>query len=126
LAKKIKEYSKNKKNIKNVCGKFSIREVGALLKKSRLLIATDTSIVHIAYQIGLPIVELMGPSIPETVGAWPLNNPKNIILVDDGPGSRSMRKIPFKDNLNCLNKISVGDVVNAAEKLLNKFEIRKN
>lgn len=120
LAKEIKKHSKNKEEILDICGKFSIKETGAILKKSNLLIATDTSIVHIAYQVGIPIVELMGPSIPEAVGAWPLNSPKHKILVDKGPYSRSMRKIPFKNNFNCLEKITVKEVITSAEKLIKK------
>ena len=122
LTKEIKKYSKNKKQILDVCGNFSIKEIGALLKKSSLLISTDTSIVHIAYQepINAKIVELMGPSIPEVVGAWPPNNPNHKILIDKGPYSRSMRKIPFKNNFNCLEKITVKEVIISAEKLLKK------
>ncbi len=120
LAKQIIKHSKNKKKIVSACGKLSIREAGALLKKSSLLIATDTSIVHIAYQspINAKIVELMGPSIPEVVGAWPLNSPRHKILVDKGPCCRSMRKLPFKDNYNCLQNINVKQVIEAAKELL--------
>ena len=99
---------------------MSIKEVGVLLKKSKLLIATDTAVVHLAYQepINAKIVELMGPSIPEVVGAWPLNSPKHKILIDKGPCYRSMRKLPFKDNFNCLENIKVEQVIKAGEDLL--------
>ena len=120
LANEIMKYSKNKNKIINACGKLSIKEVGVLLKKSKLLIATDTAVVHLAYQepINAKIVELMGPSIPEVVGAWPLNSPKHKILIDKGPCCRSMRKLPFKDNFNCLKNIKVEDVIKAGEDLL--------
>ena len=120
LAEEIKKYSVNKKQIINACGKLSIKEAGTLLKKASLLIATDTAIVHLAYQepINAKIVELMGPSIPEVVGAWPLNSPKHKILIDKGPCYRSMRKLPFKDNFNCLENIKVEQVIKAGEDLL--------
>ena len=120
LAEEIKKYSENKKQIINACGKLSIKESGILLKKASLLIATDTAIVHLAYQepIDAKIVELMGPSIPEVVGAWPLNSKKHKILVDKGPRCRSMRKLPFKDNFNCLKNIKVEQVIKAGEELL--------
>ena len=120
LAKEIIKYSKNKNLITSACGKLSIKEVGVLLKKSKLLIATDTAVVHLAYQepINAKIVELMGPSIPEVVGAWPLNSPKHKILIDKGPCCRSMRKLPFKDNFNCLENIKVEQVIKAGEELL--------
>ncbi|MDP2673194.1 MAG: glycosyltransferase family 9 protein [Nanoarchaeota archaeon] len=120
LAKEIIKYSKEKNKIISACGKLSIKEVGTLLKKTSLLIATDTAIVHIAYQdpINAKIVELMGPSLPEVVGAWPLNSPRHKILVDKGPCCRSMRKLPFKDNYNCLKNIKVEQVIKAGEELL--------
>ena len=122
LAQEIIKNSNNKKQITKACGKLSIREIGALLKKASLLIATDTAIVHIAYQepINAKIVELMGPSIPEVVGAWPLNSPRHKSLVDKGPCCRSMRKIPFKDNYNCLKNIKTEEVIKAGNKLLSK------
>ena len=120
LAEEIKKYSKNKNKIISACGKLSIKEAGALLKRSKLLIATDTAIVHLAYQdpVNAKIIELMGPSIPEVVGAWPLNSSRHKILVDKGPCCRSMRKLPFKDNFNCLKNIKVDDVIKTGEGLL--------
>lgn len=122
LASEIKKYSGQKDKIFSVCGKLSIKETGTLLKKTSLLIATDTAIVHIAYQdpINAKIVELMGPSLPEVVGAWPLNSSRHKILVDKGPCCRSMRKFPFKDNFNCLKNLKVEQVINAGEELLRK------
>lgn len=118
LAEEIIKNSNNKKQIINACGKLSIKESGALLKKTKLLIATDTAIVHLAYQVGVPIVELMGPSIPEVVGAWPLNSPNHKILIDKGRCYKSMRKLPFRDNFNCLKNIKIKDVIKAGVELI--------
>ncbi|NCO11753.1 hypothetical protein CO038_01120 [Candidatus Pacearchaeota archaeon CG_4_9_14_0_2_um_filter_39_13] len=120
LFDEIKKHCRNKEMMINACGMLSIREVGCLLKKTSLLIATDTSIVHLAYQypINARIVELMGSSIPESVGAWPTDSPRHRILVDRGRCYKSMRKLPFRDNYNCLKNIGVDQVINAAESLL--------
>ncbi|NCN98890.1 hypothetical protein COU62_03965 [Candidatus Pacearchaeota archaeon CG10_big_fil_rev_8_21_14_0_10_35_219] len=116
LAEKIQEKTKSK--IYDVCGLFSIRELAPLLKKSELLIATDTSIVHIAYQVKAKIVELFGPSYAKAVGAWPLNSKRHKILIDGGPCARSMRKIFCPENIVCLDRISVREVIDSSEKLL--------
>ncbi|GEM_PF-3142302 len=122
LFDEIRKHSKYKEQIISACGRLSIKEVGCLLKKSVLLIATDTSIIHLAYQdpINAKIVELMGPSIPEIAGAWPLNSDRNIILVDRGPAYKSMRKLPLKDNFNCLKNIKSSQVIKAAEELIRR------
>jgi len=108
---------KSKHGVISCCG-FEIRESGYLLSKAKALIATDTSIVHIAYQVEVPIVELMGPSYPKIVGAWPLDSKKHIILFDSGPCSYSMKKIECPENIPCLGGISVKEVIAAADKLL--------
>jgi ADP-heptose:LPS heptosyltransferase len=118
LAEKINEKSKTK--ITNCCGKFSIRETGVLINYSNALIATDTSIVHIAYQLKTPILELMGPSYPEMVGAWPSTSEKNKILFDNGPCAKSMKKTHCPDGRPCMNNISVKDVIDNTLSLLNQ------
>ena len=119
LSKKINDASK--KGVINCCGKFTIRELGALLKESKLLVSTDTAVVHIAYQIKTPIIELMGPSCPEVVGAWPLHSKKNKILFDNGPCARSMKKQECPEDIICLGNIKTDEVIKESEKLLKKF-----
>jgi len=120
LAQEIKG---SNKNVIDACGKFNLKELGGLLKKCSCLIATDTSIVHIAYQVKCPIVELLGPSIPEVVGAWPLNSPRHKFLIDKGPCHKSMRKIPYRDNFNCLKNIEAKKVIDAVNDLINSYKL---
>ena len=119
LAEEIDKYSE--KGVMNCCGVFSISEMGALLSKAKLLISTDTSIVHIAYQVKVPIVELMGPSCPEVVGAWPIDSERNKILFDSGPCARSMKKTECPEDIICMENIKVKEVIEESEKMLNKF-----
>ena len=82
------------------------------------MIATDTSIVHVAYQVGTKILELMGPSCPEVVGAWPINSTKHRILVDKGPCSRTMKKVECPEDIVCMDRITVEEVISAGDRLL--------
>ena len=116
LAEQINKLSGSK--IISCCGKFSIRESAVLVKKSKLLIATDTSIVHIAYQVKAPIVDLIGPTCPEVIGPWPINSKRHSMLVDHGSCSRSMKKIECPEDIVCLENITVNDVISASEKKL--------
>tara|TARA_Y100000310_G_scaffold323579_1_gene384183 strand:- start:5681 stop:6859 length:1179 start_codon:yes stop_codon:yes gene_type:complete len=120
LFKEIKKRMRNKNKIVSACGLLSIREGAVLLKKSSLLIATDTAMVHIAYQgpVNAKIVELMGPSVPKSVGAWPMNDKRHRILIDKGPYYKSLRKLPLPNNYNCLKEISTEQVIRAGEALL--------
>jgi len=115
-----------KKSLVDCCGKFSFREVGALLKKASALVSTDTSIVHLAYQVKTPITELMGPSRPDIYGPWPLPSKRHIVLFDTGPCSLCQIKMPCPENKVCMARIKVDDVIKATEQLLKKRNVTKS
>lgn len=120
LAEKILKNCKHKDKIKIICGKFSIREMAYVLEKAKLLFGTDTSIMHIGYQVKVPIVELMGPSCVELVAVWPINSERHRILVDKGPCYRSMKKAECPEDIPCLDGITADDAISAIEDLLRK------
>ena len=88
------------------------------MRKCSLLIATDTSIIHIAYQVETKIVELFGPSCLEVCGAWPLDDPRHQFVIDKGPCYRSMRKEKCPEGIACLENISAKEVIEKGESLL--------
>lgn len=59
LAKEILEKSKNKKDIIITSGKFSLEEFVALISKSKLVVAPDTSAIHIAAALNVPLIDLV-------------------------------------------------------------------
>ena len=116
LAEEINK--KSKYGVVNCCGKLTPREVGVLLKKTKLLISTDTGIVHIAYQVNSPILELFGPSDYTIAGAWPLDKETHKFLLDDGPCALSNRKKECPEGIICLERITVKEVIKEAEELI--------
>ncbi len=118
LCKEIKKHAKRDREIISGCGVFSFRQAGEVLSRANCLIATDTSIVHLAYQVGVPIVALFGPSCPEVVGPWPIKDKKYRVLIDKGPCYRSMKKIESPEGIKCLDQISVEEVVNSTKEII--------
>src|SRR5262249_22249150 len=49
----------------------SLRELAALLRKSRMVIAADTGPLHLAAALGTPVVALFGPTDPARNGPIP-------------------------------------------------------
>ncbi|HRK35838.1 MAG TPA: glycosyltransferase family 9 protein, partial [Candidatus Hydrogenedentes bacterium] len=45
-------------------GKTSIREAACILRAARLLISTDTGLMHLALAVGTPVLALFGPTDP--------------------------------------------------------------
>lgn len=56
IANKIKFLSKNKNKIINAAGSFTLKQFGALIKKSNLVISIDSSPIHIASAFNIPVV----------------------------------------------------------------------
>ncbi|MCM8758106.1 MAG: glycosyltransferase family 9 protein, partial [Candidatus Omnitrophica bacterium] len=63
---KSKQYFSNlkAKNIINLTGKTTLKELAALLKKCRLLISGDSGPVHLASCLGTPVIAIFRNDIP--------------------------------------------------------------
>ena len=65
---KILDYCKS--NPVNLAGKFSLSQVAALNKKSKLFIGVDTAIMHISASNNIPVLAFFGPSGADQWGPW--------------------------------------------------------
>ena len=62
----------------SLCGKTTLRELGALFSKCRLVISNDTGPLHIGAGVGVNVVGIFGPTAPlETA---PLGRGRNVII----------------------------------------------
>jgi heptosyltransferase-3 len=59
----------------DACGRLSLPQVRSLLDGSDAFVGPDTSVTHLAATVGLPIVTLYGPSLPDAFGPWPQGHP---------------------------------------------------
>jgi heptosyltransferase-3 len=65
---KILNYCKS--NPVNLAGKFSLKQISALNKKSKLFIGVDTAIMHISASNNIPVFAFFGPSGADHWGPW--------------------------------------------------------
>lgn len=114
---------KNKNNVIDCIGRFSLRETFYLVEKCDLFISNDTGPMHIAAAQGVKTIGLFGPNTPVRWGPFGKGN----ISLYKMQGTRpcinthlgevgSCRDHP---NGECIRKISVDDVINAVDKILN-------
>ena len=103
----------------SLAGRLSVAELVALLAGARALVANDTGPVHIASQLGVPVLAIYGPNTPVRYG--PLS-----------PGSRAFyRSLPCSPCLTnasyrssrcrihtCMDSIPTGAVTGALDVLL--------
>lgn len=99
--------------VEDLIGKTTLTGLVAILNKCNILITNDSGPMHIADYLGKPVVAIFGPTDPNKTG--PLGQ-KNKILRANIPCSPCFRR--RCSNLKCMEGISVKDIINAVEDLL--------
>jgi len=105
-------------SVVNLCGKLSLVETAAVLKKTVLLVSGDSGIMHIASALGTRVLALFGPS---NVIKWaPFSEHSHVILnkLDCSPCSRFGYMPRCRHHVACMNHITVDEVFSNAIRLL--------
>ena len=113
LAMDIKSIMKNKPVI--MCGNTSLKQLGALFERSRLVIANDTGPMHIAVAAGSKVIALFGPTSPKITGPYGGGNYR--VISKDIGCEVPCYDVTCSDN-KCMSAITVEDVFKEAEKML--------
>ena len=94
----------------NLAGQTSLRELMALLKLCRVLLANDTGPMHVAAALGTPVVVPFGSTSPALTGPGLPGDPRQRLLKSDAPCSPCfLRECPI--DFRCMNSIPVERVV---------------
>lgn len=106
----------------NACGKFSINESAAIIKKSNVVISNDTGLMHIAAAFHKPIISLWGNTIPE-FGMFPYYGSNNLnkivssklaIIENNNLSCRPCSKIGYdacpKKHFKCMEGLDVSTI----------------
>ena len=125
----------------NLAGKLSFSQLAVLLERAALYVGPDTVTTHLAAAVGAPTVALFGPSNPVKWGPWPKG-------CDANPSPYRFRGTQFVGNVAlvqgaghcvpclqegcarhegsesvCLQMLSAGTVIEAAENLLARTRV---
>jgi lipopolysaccharide heptosyltransferase II len=109
----IYRHAKNKKRIKNLCGRTTIQQAGAIMERCKLVICNDSGIMHIASCVTDNIISLFGATDPKVLA--PLNKESTFIWKEktacydiygnfDGCEKGLMKKISVEDVLNAAKR----------------------
>lgn len=120
--------------IYNACGKFSLNESAHIVKKSRFVVTHDTGLMHIGAAFKKHIISIWGNTVPE-FGMYPYygyNNLKTTIapqmhqIENKNLSCRPCSKIGYskcpKGHFNCMQKISVDQIVQTAHHLISELK----
>lgn len=115
------------KRVLNTAGRLSLLETAAILDRCLFLITNDSAPLHLAEAVGTPVIAFFGPTVEE-FGFFP-HLAKSIPLqvnLDCRPCSRNgSRACPFGTR-ECLESITVGEVMSAVGIISGKDLVREN
>lgn len=125
---KLQDYLQEK--IIFACSNISLSRIAALIKRCSLFIGNDSGIMHIASALGIPVVAIFGPDIPERTG--PFVNRKLSYSVTKRFACSPCRQRFFKDckpSVNnkalCIESIDLEDIIKGVEEINSQLMIFK-
>lgn len=121
----------------NLVGQATLPALGYLLSRAALYVGTDTAVSHMAAAVGVPTVVLFGPSNPVKWGPWPKDFPETVQSPWRRQGSQRQGNVfllqgegdcvpclgegcdrHINSLSDCLQRLSIGRVIAAAEAML--------
>jgi lipopolysaccharide heptosyltransferase II len=107
-------------SVRNVAGKTSFGETAALLESCALFIGNDSSPMHLAAAVHIPVIAIFGPTSPEEYGPYPLDDPQHVAIWRHPTGQPCffLGKMQPCANCTCMQAVSVNDVWQAVQRLL--------
>ncbi len=106
----------------NLAGQTSFGETAAQLERCALFIGNDSSPMHLAAAVDIPVIAIFGPTSPREYGPYPLNDPRHISIWRHPTGEPcfflgKMRDCP---HCTCMQSVSVEEVWEAVQQLIGK------
>jgi len=105
--------------MRNLCGRTTARELGAVIERCQLVVSVDTASAHIAAAVGTPAVVLIGPGNPDRTA--PVSSATPICVVRRPPWCAPCFGTPRKDACRqniCMEAITPEEVIDKVEYLL--------
>ena len=100
----------------NTAGRFTIRELGAMIKRCNVFISNDTVAMHIAALAKVPVVAIFGPGFLAKVDPRAISDKMVVLYKKAGCAPCNKKKCGTKD---CLKAILPREVVEAVLSFLN-------
>jgi lipopolysaccharide heptosyltransferase II len=112
----------------NLTGKTTLGELAAQLEQCALFIGNDSSPMHLAAAVNIPVIAIFGPTSPQEYGPYPLDDPRHIAIWRHPTGQPCffLGKMQACDHCTCMQSVTVDDVWQAVLQLIpsHQTEIR--
>jgi predicted lipopolysaccharide heptosyltransferase III len=104
-----------------LAGRTSLSGLAALMKSCTLFVGNDAGPMHMAAAVGTPVVGLFGPSDPRV---WGPRGERVEVLYKGVDCRPCFHPSCDRGPESCMNQIRVDDVLEAADRLLSRWEVR--
>lgn len=106
--------------VSDLAGKTSFGEMAAYLETCALFIGNDSSPMHLAAAVGIPVIAIFGPTSPQEYGPYPPDDPHHVAIWrhPDGQPCFFLGKMQPCANCTCMQAVTVDDVWDAVERLV--------
>ncbi len=109
----------------DLVGALSLRDVAEVLAGANVLVTADSGLMHVAAAVGTPTVALFGAGIREK---WAPRGSKHRVFsagLSCSPCTKFGYTPPCPIDVECLRRISVGDVLTATLELIARGQLRR-
>jgi lipopolysaccharide heptosyltransferase II len=114
-------------SVRDIAGTTTFGQLAAQLAACALFIGNDSSPMHLAAAVNIPVIAIFGPTSPQEYGPYPLDDAKHIALWRHPTGKPcfflgTMRSCA---HCTCMQAISVDDVWQAIQRLIGQIQSRE-
>ncbi len=104
----------------NLTGKTSLDELAAQLEQCALFIGNDSSPMHLAAAVNIPVIAIFGPTSPQEYGPYPPDDPRHIAIWHHPTGQPCffLGKMQTCAHCTCMQSVTVDDVWQAVLQLI--------
>lgn len=102
----------------NLAGTTSFGESAALLAQCNLFIGNDSSPMHLAAAVGIPVIAIFGPTSPQEYGPYPLDDPTHIALWNNPKPCFFLGRMQPCEDCTCMQSVTIDEVWSAVQTLL--------
>lgn len=101
----------------NLVGKLSLRQLPEVLRRMKLVVGNDSSLIHLAAGVGTPVLAIYGPTQPKATGPYPVSQHaiRRTELACSPCGQRACRNPQY---LECLQSISVNSLLESIQEIM--------
>ena len=103
----------------NLTGKTTLGELAAQLEQCTLFIGNDSSPMHMAAAVNIPVIAIFGPTSTQEYGPYPLDDPRHIAIWRHPTGQPCffLGKMQACAHCTCMQAVTVDDVWQAVLQL---------